>query len=113
MRLRGKGIVGRTEEVAKARIRYQFLIGPTSCREFKERLSRERTGQCWRHKPSERRQAFILLKNLKERLSKVFKDVWKARKAAAVGLTLAGLTAWRRHIAETTKAIRHKESKGL
>ena len=52
-KLIASGLVARSDEVASARRRLQFLTGPSGMEAFKNEL-RGGFVQCWRHRPSER-----------------------------------------------------------
>ena len=82
-RIHQQGLVSRTEEVASARRRFAYLVGPTSVRETKKWLLEKGNDFCWRDKPSEKRQARISMVNIKDGLDKARKESWRARKEAA------------------------------
>ena len=74
-KLIASGLVARSDEVASARRRLQFLTGPSGVEAFKNEL-RGGFVQCWRHRPSERQQAKLTLMSLMEGLSNLRKEVF-------------------------------------
>ena len=72
-RLFASNLVTRSDEVASARRRYQFLTGPSGIVELKRKL-KEGAVNCWRCISSERQQAVLSINNLEYGLQKLRKE---------------------------------------
>ena len=78
-RLFASNLVTRSDEVASARRRCQFLTGPSGIAELKRTL-KEGSVNCWRCISSERQQAVLSIRNLEYGLQKLRKEGWNKRK---------------------------------
>ena len=111
-RLMDSNSVTRSDEVATARRRYQYITGPSGIDELKRTLM-EGSENCWRSRSSERHQAVLTCKYLEEGLQKLRKEGWKQRRAMR---SRVGDTKYWRIVEEIRRRavkIRSKERKRL
>ena len=104
-RLIASGLVARSDEVASARRRLQFLTGPSGLDTLKNEL-RGGFAQCWRHRSSERQQAKLTLNSLMEGLSNLRKESWRLLKEMKTKLRDPQIRLIERKIRTITRRIR-------
>ena len=92
-RLMDSGLVSRSDEVASARRRFQFLTGPSGIEKLKEQLENG-TVSCWRDESSDRDQSKLSLSNLEKGLQKVRCEDW--RQAKEMRSIVGEVNYWRR-----------------
>ena len=108
-KLVASGLVARSDEVASARRRLQFLTGPSGVEAFRSEL-RGGFVQCWRHRASERQQAKLTLASLMEGLSDLRKKVWKLSKEMKTKMSDPQYRLIERKIRVRTKRVRTLEN---
>ena len=72
-RLIDSGLASRSDGIALARRRFQFLIGPSGIDNLKKQLE-EGTVTCWRDPTSDREQGKLSLDSLEKGLQKLRKE---------------------------------------
>ena len=107
-RLLSKGIVMFSDEVASARRRLQFNTGPSGISETLKNLSKCEE-MCWRHPPSDRRQAEMTLNQLREGLLKANRVFLELRLDARSRLNHAQYWTLMERIGERSKQVRSEE----
>ena len=112
VRLINSGLVSRSDELASARRRFQSLTGPSGIDLLKLQLM-EGSVSCWRDKSSDRQQAVMSLRNLREGLQKLRMEGWRQRKV--MRSRVSDTQYWRvvDEIRKKSSKTRSKENKCL
>ena len=98
-------LLTRSDELASARRRYQYLVGVSGSGTLKVEV----TDECWRDMISERKQADLTFKNVVRSLQRLRRECWLARVEARARLSPYQYWSHVRRLRNTSKKVRTEE----